>query len=248
MYREGFYRYRKQETQQSAELVGRFLMESVQPLRSVVDFGCGVGVWLAELSRLGTESVLGLDGRWVNPDLLEIDRDAFRPTDLASPLDLERRFDLAISLEVAEHLPEEAALGFVQSLTRASDLVLFSAAIPGQPGTNHVNSQWQSYWAQRFSDCGYVAFDVVRPRFWHDARVRYFYRQNMLLYAREDNRALATALRSLPNWCTGSATVADLVHPELFAFVLRKQESAGESFKLFRRNLTARVAQFLGGR
>lgn len=248
MYDENFYKHRRQQTQQSAELMARFLMDSVPGIDSVVDFGCGVGVWLAEFKRLGVQRVLGMDGPWVNPDLLEIGREDFRPTRLEAPVDTSVRFDLAISLEVAEHLPADAARTFVECITKASDLVLFSAAVPGQPGTHHVNAQWQSYWSALFADLGYIAFDIARPRFWKDERVRYFYRQNAVVYANGGNAGLMEALRRLPAWSTGGAGVADLAHPELLEFLLGKQGSVGGSWHLFRGNLKRRsIRQWLRG-
>ena len=64
--------------------------------------------------------------------------------DLAQPLQIDRRFDLALSLEVAEHLPPECGSEFVQTLTDLSSVILFSAAIPFQGGTDHLNEQWPS--------------------------------------------------------------------------------------------------------
>jgi hypothetical protein len=90
-------------------------------------------------------------------------------------VELDRKYDLAICLEVAEHLPVSSAGTLVDSITRASDLILFSAAIPLQTGTHHINEQWQDYWAALFDQRGFVASDIVRPAIWGRPDVRWWY-------------------------------------------------------------------------
>lgn len=169
----------------SAEVVVPILL-SVCPVSSVVDFGCGVGGWLSVFQRLGIADVLGLDGDYVPLDMLRIPAEQFRAVDLRSDPDLGRRFDVACSLEVAEHLPPECAESFVQALVNAAPVVMFSAAIPGQGGTRHINERWQSYWARLFAAHGYVALDCLRPVVYRDHRVDWWYRQNILLFCRRD--------------------------------------------------------------
>ena len=57
-----------------------------------------------------------------------------------------RRFDLALCLDVTEHLPRECADPLVTLLTSLAPVVAFSAAIPVQDSYNHVNCQWPAYW------------------------------------------------------------------------------------------------------
>ena len=159
---------------------------SLVPARSVVDVGCGLGVWLAAFREHGVADVLGIDGDHVSPDLLEIPRDAFEAHDLRLPLELARTFELVVSLEVAEHLPEESADVFVDSLVRLGPVILFSAAIPHQGGHHHVNEQWPAYWAARFHDRGYVHVDCLRRRLWTNPDVAPWFAQNCLFYVRRD--------------------------------------------------------------
>ena len=95
---------------------------------SVIDFGCGVGTWLCAARRLGAREVYGLDGDYVNRDMLLIDESDFHPCNLEEPVTVDRRFDLAISMEVAEHVHEEVADTFVSSICGVSDIILFGAA------------------------------------------------------------------------------------------------------------------------
>lgn len=164
------------------EIVPRIL-EWVKPT-SVVDVGCGVGTWLAVFHDYGVEDVLGLDGDYVNKSMLDITEAHFRITDLSQPLTLERQFDLALCLEVAEHLPRESAGTLVSSLVQLSPVVVFSAAIPFQGGTHHVNEQWPEYWARLFGKEDYVVIDCLRKDLWNNDQVSWWYAQNMLLFVR----------------------------------------------------------------
>jgi len=192
MYEYGadFYRYLASFAARSARVVVPRLA-AVLPVRSVVDFGCGQGAWLSVWRSAGV-SVVGVDGPYVDPNQLLIDAAAFHPADLARPIDLGRRFDLVQSLEVAEHLPAPRAEQFIATLTAHGPCVLFSAAVPGQGGENHINEQPLGYWRAIFRRRGFVAIDYLRPQLINDAAVEQSYRYNMMLYVNE------THLASLP--------------------------------------------------
>jgi SAM-dependent methyltransferase len=218
VYNQSFFANRQEASRISAGLVLPAIFEIVRPT-SVVDFGCGTGTWLEAAKKLGAERVLGLEGPWIKKAKPLIAEHELRVRDLSQPLGLTERFDLAISLEVAEHLPPERAHGFVQDVTRAADAVLFGAAIPEQGGTGHVNEQWQSYWAGLFAGQGYACFDVVRPRFWQNADVLPWYKQNAFLYA--NAAAQARFAERLPKDTAGRERPVDLVHPELYTRLVR---------------------------
>jgi len=84
---------------------------------------------------------------------------------------------------VAEHLPSAAAETFVDNLVRHGRVILFSAAVPGQGGEQHVNEQPLEYWRAKFAARGYEVFDFMRPRVRNNRSVAFCYRYNMLLYA-----------------------------------------------------------------
>jgi SAM-dependent methyltransferase len=151
--------------------------------RSVVDVGCGTGTWLAAFRAEGVEDVLGIDGAHMTPELLEVPVERFVVADLEGDWGLDRTFDLAVSLEVAEHLRPAAAEGFVRRLAAVAPAILFSAAIPLQGGGDHPNEQWPRYWADLFERQGHVVVDWVRPRVWDDDDVEVWYAQNILMFA-----------------------------------------------------------------
>lgn len=99
-------------------------------------------------------------------------------------------FELAQSLEVAEHLYQEYAPNFVKLLTSLSDVVLFSAAIPYQGGVHHVNEQPPAYWAELFAKEGYVCIDCLRERIWEDDSISTWYRQNIMIFVHESKTDL----------------------------------------------------------
>lgn len=169
----------------SARVVAPLVVDLVRPA-SVLDVGCGLGTWLAAFADAGVTDVLGLDGDYVPRAELQIPADRFRPADLATVPDPGRRFDLAVCLEVAEHLPGAVSERLVAMLTAAAPVVLFSAALPGQGGTGHINEQWPPYWRALFAARGFVRLDPIRPRVWRDSRVEWWYRQNVYLYVREE--------------------------------------------------------------
>lgn len=219
-YSSEFFRQLQDGSYESAQRVLPHVFELVSP-RSVVDVGCGVGTWLAAARGLGVADVLGVDGAYVDRDMLRIPHDRFRPVDLTRPFALDRTFDLAISLEVAEHLPMASAGTFVESLTQLAPVILFSAAVPAQGGEKHLNEQWQSWWVARFKRCGFEAVDCIRSRIWSDAAVEWWYVQNVLLMVRADH--LQTSRRLQQEQARGLC-VFDVVHPRGYSSSLTRAE------------------------
>ncbi|MBN1814165.1 MAG: methyltransferase domain-containing protein [Anaerolineae bacterium] len=185
VYTQAFFSSFKNDALQSAEVIVPIIDNLVHP-RSVVDIGCGVGTWLSVFKKHGVSKILGIDGDYIVRDEMLIRADEFVAVDLSVPLHIEGLFDLALCLEVAEHLPKRHAHELVNSLTRLSPIVFFSAAAPGQGGVQHLNEQWPEYWERLFLNAGYLALDPVRPWVWQDHRVAWYYRQNSFLYARTD--------------------------------------------------------------
>lgn len=182
MYDAAFYDTIRPGIQASAAVVVPLVLELFEP-RTVLDVGCGEGWWAHAFAALGGCEVLGLDSP--NPGAVELLGGRFVPFDLTVSFGQMARVDLTVSLEVAEHLPEWRAGSFVADLCATSDLVLFSAAIPGQGGTGHINEQWPRYWADMFRYHGYAVSGALRWLIWGDERVENWYQQNLLIAARD---------------------------------------------------------------
>jgi hypothetical protein len=186
-------------------------VQDIVPFRSAVDFGTAEGAWLVAARQLGATEILGYDLPGTPLDRLKIPVRCFVERDLSLPITPDRSFDIAISTEVAEHVDPDRVAVFIANVAAASDLVLFSAALPYQGGIGHQNELWAEYWAKRFQDHGFACFDILRPHFWHDGSIRSYYRQNIFLYARG-----APAIELENQGFKPTARPLSLVHPEQY--------------------------------
>lgn len=184
-----------------------YIMNLLSP-KSVVDVGCGTGTWLKVFADNNVSDFIGIDGEYLDKKGLKINITSFVEHDLETFYSSNRNFDLAISLEVAEHLKEESAEIFVKTLTCISDTVIFSAAIPNQGGQNHLNEKEPFYWVSKFEKEDFKCFDIIRPVFWDNKKVDCWYKQNILLFTKNPN--LVEKLKNKNSFFN-----AHLVHPEL---------------------------------
>ena len=196
---------------ESASRIVPLLVELIEP-KSVVDVGCGTGTWLAAFEDAGISDVLGIDTAGVG-DSLEIPKTKFVIQDVSRPLAVSRTFDLALCLEVAEHLPPSSAGTLIASLTQLAPVIVFSAAIPFQGGNHHVNEQWPDYWWKLFVEHDFVAIDCLRPRVWRYELDAWWYAQNMMLYVREDLTGRDSFSAESSFFSSGRPN--RIVHPEL---------------------------------
>jgi hypothetical protein len=228
-YDSAFYAAQAARSFQAANIVLpaviRLLDEGGVPVRSVVDVGAGVGPWLKAAQGLGISDVLAVEGAWVRGVEALVAEDCYRYADVGKQLSIGRKFDLALCLEVAEHLPATDAATLVANLCSHSDVVLFSAAIPHQGGVQHVNERWPSYWANHFEEKGFSVFDVLRWLLWHDDRVPYWYRQNAFLYIHRQRADFCSHyLSRLPYGRFMPSPPCAVVHPLKYASVIEDSQ------------------------
>jgi hypothetical protein len=214
LYNDKFFEAHERDARESARAMLPLLFEFVRPA-SVVDFGCGWGTWLVEFQAAGVTEYLGLDGDYVDRAKLHIEPARFLARDLTRLVELERRFEMAVCLEVAEHLRPEFAETLVASLVRAAPLVLFSGAIPLQHGTGHYNEQWPEYWQEIFRRHDYVVVDCLRRAMWNDRRIGSWYRQNTLLFVQRSRLEAYPRLKAAYEQA-GPNPPLSLVHPEFY--------------------------------
>jgi len=193
--------------------------------KSLLDVGCGPGVWLRAAQELGNIEFLGVDGVDVSQGEFLVSKDNFKQVNLEQPWRLRRKFDFVFCLEVAEHLDPGASTALIRSLAEHGDRIYFSAACPGQEGQHHVNCQWPTYWQERFNREGYRCEDSVRWRIWDDQRIEPWYRQNMFVAVRDEQMA------------GKEPRIARVIHPEMFG------SNAIPSTSTFRQEIASQVAR-----
>lgn len=183
----------------------------LQP-KSVIDIGCGIGTFLYAFKELGVSNVLGIDGKWTNKQLLSkyLEIEEFQEADLSEFVQLEKEYDLAVCLEVAEHIDEKYAENLVKTLIHSSKVILFSAAIPYQSGQHHINEQWPTYWEKKFLKHDFYFNDIIRPAIWDKEDIEFWYKQNIFLITHA-----GYSFNSIKNYKTSPIT--NMVHPDLYS-------------------------------
>lgn len=214
-YDPAFYRHFNDLAIASAEVLVPKVLDLLGTVNSVADLGCGAGAWLRVFSEHGVPEYIGMDGTYVREEQLLIPVEHFLPTDLTARFFLEKRFDLVLCLEVAEHLDARYAEGLIDDIVATSDAVLFSAAIPYQGGLHHVNEQWPSYWNDMFRARGFVGLDPFRMTIWEDERVAGWFAQNLVLYVKKSR--LLTNERLDAEYQRTQGAIPPLVHPSTYA-------------------------------
>lgn len=155
--------------------------------RNLIDVGCGSGALLAALREHGC-TVSGLEyaeaglsvcrSRGLHVQKFNLEQDQ---------LEIRDNHDVAISMEVAEHLPARCADRLVGLLTSLAPIVVFTAAFPGQGGIDHVNEQPPSYWIAKFNACGFYLDSALSDQWkgeWQAAAVADWYWKNIMVFHR----------------------------------------------------------------
>jgi hypothetical protein len=226
-YNHFFYESQLLQSRNSAKYIVPIINDWFQP-KSVIDIGCGVGAWLDIWKNCENKiEVKGIDADFVNKSLLLINvSNEFIEADLNVKLPKLKKYDLAMCLEVAEHLDEKRAESFIEDLTGLSDVVVFSAAIPGQEGTQHINEQFLKYWIDKFNQNNYKCYDIIRPIIWDEDTISWWFRQNMVLFVKNGT----TIKKDLSNMQTFNCF--DLVQKELLIHKTSKYDNLVNSKKI----------------
>lgn len=225
-YDESFYSDQQEGSRKSALEVVPLLLNFIKP-RSVVDVGCGVGTWASVFREYGITDILGIDGDYINLAMLQIPQDSFLSHDLSKPLLIEKKFDLVLSLEVAEHIEESKSRVFIENLTNLGSIIVFSAAIPEQGGTNHINEKWPEYWQDLFKEKGYVVIDCIRDKIWNNEEIECCYVQNILIYVKESE---LNKYPLISPFYKENDSMLSIVHPRLYILKAKKEISLGQLF------------------
>ncbi len=185
-YSKNFYLELSGTSDTSANVLVPILFDRFSP-SSIIDFGCGTGSFCKAFMASGVSEVVGIEGEWILHIEPVSSQEWLSIYNLKFPISLNRRFDLAICLEVAEHLPSEYSRTLIGSLVEASDRIAFSAAIPGQSGTDHINLQYPEYWAELFAEHQYFLELDPRNEIWKAKGISPWYKQNLLIFHKKSS-------------------------------------------------------------
>src|SRR5262249_24395319 len=147
-------------------------------------------------------------------DLL-IPRYRFKLMDLRRPVPLGRRFDLVLSLNIAEYIPPADTAAYLNYFESLRDIIAFSSAIPNRGGAGRVNEQWPDYWKAQFEARGFVVIDCLRPRIWNNRNVERGYRQNLMLYVKTSH--LVPHSRLAKEYDYAKDNILSVIHPAAYA-------------------------------
>jgi|688.fasta_scaffold450246_2 hypothetical protein len=216
-YNDNFYLDNRTRIKSAEEFLS-YLFKYFKP-KSLVDVGCGRGAWLKVAQNLGVNNLLGIDGQWNKEKLIlrntkkcKID---FIYKDLNYFFKVDKKYDLAICLEVAEHLNSSSAINLIKSIINLSDTIVFSAAFNMQGGVMHINEREHSYWGQLFLKNNFIVFDIFRPNLWKKNNISFWYRQNAFLFVKKKSKIFNILIKCNINPLSNTDFM-DCVHPELF--------------------------------
>lgn len=171
----------------SVPQMARSIVETFHP-KSVVDLGCGSGALLVALRKLGVHRLLGMDAAEAGLDIARARGLDVRKFDIVTDkLLYSACYDIAVSMETAEHLPASAADRYVELLCSLAPVVIFTAAHRGQGGIGHLNEQPPEYWKGYFTAHGFQSLEKIvadwQPA-WRAAGVADFYTNNLMVFQR----------------------------------------------------------------
>ena len=188
------------------------IIKSYQP-KTVIEFGCGSGQLSKALAAQGV-SIVALDG-YATPDFAGFPSIQFYKADLNNPAsvkkflkDLNQSFDLAISMEVAEHLQPEVSEDLIKMMTSVAGAVVFSAAVPEQDGDGHINCQTRSFWHKLFQDNQFQLKDTIRKQIRENPKVGKWYALNTVDYVKIDKPISTDEYQQLINNLVASESEA----------------------------------------
>jgi SAM-dependent methyltransferase len=211
-YKDNFFEYHLQDSISSAEEIIPLVLKFIQPT-SVIDIGCGIGTWLTVWKKYGLKNIRGVDGAYIDENSLLIPIEEFKVFDLEQGYSSDEKYDLVTCLEVAEHISESSAKNLIHSLCKLSDVVLFSAAVPGQEGTLHINEQYPTYWINLFKQNEYIPIDCLRQTLWANKKVSFWYKQNIMFFVKQENISHYDKLKEEAQ--NTNIDFINIIHPEL---------------------------------
>jgi len=188
---------------EASKIVFKILKSFIDP-KIIFDYGCGYGIWAKNAaSQFPSSKVVGFD---LNSTIAKNNASK----ELLQNLHYEsinfetheysyQKSNLAISLEVVEHISKDRANLHILRMCQTSEVILFSGAVKGQGGTGHINEQTLEYWVNQFKSHGWIPIDIIRPQIKHIHKIPSYYKNNILLFVHEKNYDKILSTISDPN-------------------------------------------------
>lgn len=228
-------------TYNAAQKIAPIISESIGIPKSIVDLGGGAGAFLKAFKELGTKEVVCIDHPSIKTEDLLINQDEFIPCNLNKQLPSPIKSELAISTEFAEHVSQARSKSIVDFLTNCSDIILFSSAIPGQGGIEHINEQRPSFWRNLFQARGYEQVDNIRQKIIFDRSIPFWFRQNLFLYVNQ--KLLEQGKLNIPVQSQFIPPEFEIVHSRILERPLTLRELLKELIPTFTRSVKSRFSQ-----
>lgn len=188
-FRKGF-RYSKSEAwvAEDHDLLPLFDVELADALiavfhdvKSTIDVGCGTGYYAGRFAAMGVDRAVGIEPNPITGTYLggaeAITADVTAGDDLGLGA-----FDLAMSLEVVEHIPRERHDRFFDFLcSSARRYVVFAGGTPGQAGVGHIACRPETEWEAELNQRGWVRHPHL-TRFLRTSAFYWWSRRNTMVF------------------------------------------------------------------
>lgn len=209
MYSKDYYSIHDENSYKSATVILNQLSNYISP-SSIIDWGCGSGTWCKAAIEIWNVSIIGIDQHDFDGYQMYISQSNYRKEDIRKEIWV-NKVELAICVEVIEHIDEYYEDAVIDNICSCSDTILFSGALPFQGGTGHINEKPYSYWVKKFRERGYNLDDRIRRDIWDNSDVEIWYRNNIML------------LKKVKTIKIQEQYPLDIIHPDMLYRILKKR-------------------------
>ena len=214
-YNKNFHSEIKEESETAQNII-LYIYNRLKPT-SVICFECENEIWLNSLKKMGCNDVVSINSCYFHKLKQPFEEDNFIYADLTKPIILEKKYDLAISLKITKDIFNDHLEEYLQNLTRASDIILFTAILSLDEG-DYEKEPYPSYWVDKFEKYNYVPCDVLRWTFWNDKKIGCEYKQNIMFFCKKEK------LSKLKEQFIFEKMPFDIVHPAKYQKLIEDRE------------------------